>query len=397
MSSFTSPVSGTTTPVLHQPVHEAVQWPVSSFAMDSSNLTSVSHFQCCSGLFSRVRDCWERFKAWVGNCFRWTRPTPAAIENQTGKSSDAIVKSLKAELRHAAKEMRQEPLKAFQYSEGSFTTPIHTEEVQVGNRRVGIAHAQGRRDSMEDAHLATEFEVEIAGRKYPVQLFGIFDGHGGPDAAQYVRDHLSQEVHEALIENNPEKLSKAGVWKALKKACVRINLSLKDQCPQMSFDQGTTATFALMLNHKLWTANVGDSRTLLDNHGTVEQLSCDAKPNVGRFHRGIRKRGGRVIDVVGVPRVNGDLAVARSFGDNRLNGAISARPKITMKRMGKITPGSNLILCCDGVTDVARTRDLASAAHAQRFTPPAAFAGHCVQSAYAAGSTDNLSLMVVRI
>ncbi|MES2123044.1 MAG: PP2C family protein-serine/threonine phosphatase [Chlamydiota bacterium] len=397
MSSPTRPVSGASTPVTPQPVHEVGKRPSLSSAFDSSSLTSMSHFQCCSGFFSGLRSCWERFKEWIGRCLGRTTLTPAVRENRFGKSSDAIIKSLKSELRHAAKQMSQEPQKPLQYSEGPFTTAIHTEEVQVGNRRVGIAHAQGRRPSMEDAHLATEFEVEIAGTKYPVQLFGIFDGHGGPEAAQYVRDHLRQEVHEALIENNPQKLSKAGVWKALKRACVRLNLSLKDNCPQMSFNQGTTATFALILNHKLWTANVGDSRTILDNHGSPVQLSSDAKPNVGRFHRGIKKRGGQVINVVDVPRVNGDLAVARSFGDNRLNGAISARPKITMRRLSKVAPGSNLLLCCDGVTDVASSRNLVHAAHAQRFAPPAVFAGNCVQSAYAAGSTDNLSLMVVKL
>ncbi len=58
--------------------------------------------------------------------------------------------------------------------------------------------------------------------------------------------------------------------------------------------QGTTATFALTLNGKLWTANVGDARTVLDQQGVPLQLSEDAKPDHPRYRRGIEHRGGHI-------------------------------------------------------------------------------------------------------
>ncbi|OGN58689.1 MAG: hypothetical protein A3C42_01330 [Chlamydiae bacterium RIFCSPHIGHO2_02_FULL_45_9] len=50
---------------------------------------------------------------------------------------------------------------------------------------------------------------------------------------------------------------------------------------------GTTATVAMILDGKLWTANVGDSRTILDNG---IQLSEDAKPTDTHYRKGIENQ-----------------------------------------------------------------------------------------------------------
>lgn len=368
-----------------------------------SSLSSMdSHFEFCSGASNFIKNGWRSFTSFIralwNRCFGGSSPSASARENRLDKSAGSIHKALSAEMRHCAKQMAEEPMKPFQYvNQDPFFGSV-AEEMVVGNMQVGIAHAQGRRPTMEDEHLAVAFNVEIAGKVYPLQLFGIFDGHGGSAAAQYVRNNLRQELHEALNEFNGNGLTEAGIWKALKRACTRLDHNLKSAYPSHDgFSQGTTATIAMVLNEQLWTANVGDSRTILDNHGRAEQLSCDAKPNDSRFRKGIENRGGAVRTVFGVPRVNGDLAVARSFGDHRLGSAVSARPKITMKPLSEIQSGSQLILCCDGITDVARSADLAQAVHTNRFQPVSAVARNLVYSAYFAGSTDNLSAMVVKI
>lgn len=110
-----------------------------------------------------------------------------------------------------------------------------------------------------------------------------------------------------------------------------------------------------------------------------------------------RKSGGGKVINNGIPRVNGDLAVARAIGDHRHNGAISARPKITKKPMSEIQPGSHLILCCDGIYDVSRTVDVVAAAHANRALSPGILARNIIYSAFQAGSNDNLSALVVKI
>lgn len=48
---------------------------------------------------------------------------------------------------------------------------------------------QGWRVSMEDSHIA---DLDLGGNKNH-HLFGVFDGHGGMEVAEYVKRHFTQE------------------------------------------------------------------------------------------------------------------------------------------------------------------------------------------------------------
>lgn len=320
--------------------------------------------------------------------------SPSERENRLPQTAN-IDRRLVNQMQRSQRQMEQEPVKGFQYTAAPAQWDAHDEI--VGGMPVGYSHIQGRRPEMEDEHLAISFPLNVAGRNYPVKLFGIFDGHGGPMAARYVRDNLQRKLQETLIEYNQEGLTDAGIWKALKMTCVRLNRDFKDTQGIIANRQGTTATIAMILDNKVWTGNVGDARIALDNNGTPIQLTEDAKPSDARYRKGIENRDGQVVIVHGVPRVNGDLAVARAIGDHRLNGAISARAKITMKPLSEIQPGSHLILCCDGVYDVARTIDTVGVAHQNRALSPGNLAKNITHSAYHSGSTDNISAMVVQV
>jgi len=349
-----------------------------------------------SGIWKSIVDF---FKSCL-SCFGlFSRPTQSAApvvsvdrENRLISRPDEIHRRLNLQMRRAKEQMDHEPVKNFRYTPAPAGMEAHEE--RVGNLPVGICHAQGRRPTMEDEHIATSFNLRIGDRNYPVQLFGIFDGHGGNAASRYVRDHLKEKLEQALQQYNPSGLSEAGIWRALKVAFVRLN---QDFRRTGILDEGTTATMAMILDGNLWTANVGDSRTVLDNGGEFVRLTEDGKPSEQRYKKGIENRGGRVIDVAGVPRVNGLLAVARAIGDHGLNGAISARPKITVMPLSEIRRESHLILCCDGIYDVARTRDIVASAHVHRNESAAALAKNIVNSAYIAGSGDNLSCLVVKL
>ncbi len=302
---------------------------------------------------------------------------------------------LAKQMQYGMEQMAKEPVKSFQYHNAPSNWDMHEEK--VGNYQVGISHDQGERPTMEDEHLATSFNLTIGGKNYPIQLFGIFDGHGGGEASKFVRDHLKMELEKSLQEFNADGLSEKGIWQALKVTMVYLDSAFHAQNPTVAKRAGTTATVAMVLDGKIWTANVGDSRTVLDNNGTPIQLSEDAKPDATRYRRTIEKLGGKVVfDGKKPPRINGDLAVARAIGDHRLQG-VSPRPKITVKPLSEIQQGSHLILACDGIYDVARTKDVVSAVHANRTCSVGALARNITYSAYQSRSGDNLSAMVIRI
>merc|ERR1719436_764449 len=77
--------------------------------------------------------------------------------------------------------------------------------------------------------------------------------------------------------------------------------------------------------HTLRVGNIGDSRVLLgradgtlaEGQGTDGGLTTDHKPDHPSERARIERTGGTVQDVMGVARVNGDLAVSRAFGDSQ--------------------------------------------------------------------------------
>lgn len=309
--------------------------------------------------------------------------TPEMRSRRIRQGTELIAGKLRNQFKHAQNQAAQEPDKAFQYLAAPGNFQGHAQSERIAGHDVGVCHFIGRRPTMEDEHLTTSFNLNVGGRAYPVQLFGIFDGHGGGQASRYVRDNLERELHETLNEFCAGGLTDEAIWNALKITFVRLKEEFNER------QSGTTATVAIILDGKLWNANVGDSRTILDNG---IQLSEDAKPTDPRYRQGIENRGGMVF----FNRVNGNLAVARAVGDHNV-GAISARPKITVYPLSMIPRGSHLILTCDGIYDVSSTRQVAAAVRAHRNQSAAELAKNIVYSAYEANSRDNLSALVVKL
>ncbi|MCX6987634.1 MAG: PP2C family protein-serine/threonine phosphatase [Chlamydiae bacterium] len=323
-------------------------------------------------------------------------------ENRIRTGPDAIKRKLTKELAYAKEQKDIEEDKGFAYQpatgdiQGRDRTSPTFERHNVLGRDVGICHFIGKRAEMEDEHLATSFDLKVGGEVYPVSLFGVFDGHGGGQASAYVRDNLQKKLVEMLIRFCPNELTNEGIWNALKLTFVGLNKDLAH--PRA----GTTATVSMILDGKLWTANVGDSRTILDD---ATQLSEDAKPNDSRYRQGIEDRGGIVTNRWNdAPRINRVLAVGRAIGDHLIRGVddnslrpVSARPKITMIPLSEIELGTHLILACDGIYDVASTRQVAQGVKGDKDGSSMQLAQNIVHSAYMAGSKDNLSALVVKL
>lgn len=51
---------------------------------------------------------------------------------------------------------------------------------------------------MEDSHIVHKFEYLPPPADGPCALFGVYDGHGGPQVAQFVSRHLVDELLKAL-------------------------------------------------------------------------------------------------------------------------------------------------------------------------------------------------------
>lgn len=265
----------------------------------------------------------------------------------------------------------------------------------VGPWQTGISSTQGKRPTMEDTDIAEADFVMIGGNKIDFQLFGVFDGHGGSAVSRAVKHQIMASFKTQLAAENG--ISDGHIFRALKKTFKELdkqNLAYREQ--------GTCATTAVIINGKVYVANVGDSRTILvKQNGETVQASEDAKPTSPRFKKKIYNHGGTVFFG---GRVDGDLATARAIGDHRFMHSVNGEakkcvvpdPKITCYSLEDFINGY-LILACDGVYDVAISKEVGNAVHEMAVLGKNAgeMAPRIVEGAIRNGSTDNVSAMVV--
>ena len=300
---------------------------------------------------------------------------------------------------HMQKQRSQfsDPLDFKKLSQTPCNFPIHTEIAKLPNMSVGIAHAQGQRPTMEDVHVASSgnfaFDPPIA-----YEIVGIIDGHRGDETAKFVAAQIQKEIETAVQKYGT---SDDGIRMALKEAFVQLDAKLACKIGNTS---GAVAVISLKIGSHLWTANTGDCRAILKVGKNVTQLSEDAKPETPRFKKSIEKRGGSVLLGAGhTPRVNGILSTGRAFGDKGkdLRGkdghyVMSPRPKITKIDLQPYQDECRrilLILACDGIWDVATSREAGTVVGKS----PQEDATALVRGALNGKSSDNCSALVAEL
>jgi len=134
-------------------------------------------------------------------------------------------------------------------------------------------------------------------------LFGVFDGHGGREVAEYARENFKKKFMK-------QKTFKDGNYKqALTDAFLSLDKDLKNE--EFAQDCGATACVTFVTKDKIFCANAGDSRAVLSKGKKAVPLSEDHKPNNREEYQRIQKAG----HTVSMERVDGELALSRAFGD----------------------------------------------------------------------------------
>lgn len=128
-----------------------------------------------------------------------------------------------------------------------------------------------------------------------IHFFGVFDGHGqfGTECSNFVRDRLV----EALLEE-PSLLDDP--TNAYNSAFQRTNQELHESGIDDSMS-GTTAITVLVIEDKIFVANVGDSRAVIafksGDKVLAEDLSCDQTPFRRDEYERVKACGARVLSV----------------------------------------------------------------------------------------------------
>ncbi len=244
----------------------------------------------------------------------------------------------------------------------------------------GFSSLRGKRASMEDFHDTKISKVD----SQVIGLFGVFDGHGGSRAAEYVKKHLFDNLlkHPKFIDDT--KLAIAEAYKQTDQDYLKTEIS-------QSRDAGSTASTALLVGDRLLVANVGDSRAVISRGGKAVALSTDHKPNRTDERQRIEDAGG-VVMWAGTWRVGGVLAVSRAFGDRLLKQYVVADPEI---QEDTIKEGVDfLVLASDGLWDVVSNQDAVSMVATIPDAEEAA--NKLTGEAFRRGSADNITCVIVR-
>lgn len=215
-------------------------------------------------------------------------------------------------------------------------------------------------------------------------LFAIFDGHVSQEVPDYLRSNLFNNI-----------LKEPDFWNETENAVRRAYQITDEKILKKSADLGkggSTAVTAILINcQKLVVANIGDSRAVICRNGKAKQLSVDHEPD--RERKDIEDRGGFVTKFPGdVARVDGQLAVARAFGDKTIKDHLSSEPHVTVEMIDDDT--EFVILASDGIWHVMNNQEAVDCVKDVKEARAAAKA--LIEEALKRNSTDDISVVVVR-
>ncbi|XP_030539464.2 probable protein phosphatase 2C 27 isoform X2 [Rhodamnia argentea] len=259
--------------------------------------------------------------------------------------------------------------------------------------RSGSCSDIGPKQSMEDEHICIDNLREHLGAAAefpcPGAFYGVFDGHGGTDAASFVRENILRFIVEDTHFPDCAK-------KAIKSAFLKADSAFANVG---SFDSssGTTVLTALIRGRTMLIANAGDCRAVLGKRGKAIELSKDHKPDSTSERLRIEELGGVVYDGY----LNGDLSVARAIGDWHMKGREGSSSPLTaepeLQEMVLCEEDEFLILGCDGLWDVMSSQCAVTIVRKELMihNDPERCSRELIREALNRETCDNLTVVVV--
>eukprot|EP00005_Dracoamoeba_jomungandri_P005332 CAMPEP_0174251742 /NCGR_PEP_ID=MMETSP0439-20130205/1469_1 /TAXON_ID=0 /ORGANISM="Stereomyxa ramosa, Strain Chinc5" /LENGTH=371 /DNA_ID=CAMNT_0015332141 /DNA_START=1 /DNA_END=1116 /DNA_ORIENTATION=- len=291
-----------------------------------------------------------------------------------------------------------------------------------------VCSIQGMRKTQEDAHtVLTQKEKklkesspsleqpEASTTDYPFSFFGVFDGHGGDTASEYVQSNL-HNLFAAKIKNSSEPIDYA---QCLRESFLQVEEEWLAKVSSSLDSSGTTAAVAVVIDDELIVGNVGDSEIVICTEDTQAHTLSELhhpKKNENEKQR-VQDVGGRLfMDRVGHPVFNPSvmsIAVSRAIGDYGYkakeltmgkNSGLIADPFIDQVTL--TTNHRFIIIACDGLWDVMTAQEAADFVMEHypqtgkgkvTFQKCQEVVDSLVQTAYEKGSTDNITALLVLV
>ncbi|VAH23583.1 unnamed protein product [Triticum turgidum subsp. durum] len=196
-------------------------------------------------------------------------------------------------------------------------------------------------------------------------------GHGGSRAAEYLKEHLFENLMKHPQFMSDTKLAISETYK-------KTDSDFLDSEINTHRDDGSTASTAVLLGNHLYVANLLHS--LMITSQTEVMRGNELRVLVG------------LLCGPGTWRVGGVLAMSRAFGNRLLKQFVVAEPEIQDQEIDDEM--EFLILASDGLWDVVPNEDAVSLVKMEE--DPEAAARKLTETAFGRGSGDNITCVVVK-
>ena len=249
--------------------------------------------------------------------------------------------------------------------------------------RFTVFQDHGDREYLED-YAQMWLQINIEGGDHLCAFFGVYDGHGGTEAAKYARDHLIKTIRESPkfwsgIDDQVVSAIREGFHKVHEAMYKEMWPHWMTRKPEQLCFLGTTASICFVTRGKLFVANVGDSGIVLARKDPQEpikwranRMTKDHRPEDEVEFARICSAGGKVVRahdmqkvVWSKPTINVNLGkiyyknicglnIARSLGDfwsyNSISGKCitSPEPDVYVYKLNMMTDKC-IILDSDGL------------------------------------------------
>jgi len=255
----------------------------------------------------------------------------------------------------------------------------------------GLPEEEGGRSRNEDNYLVCHRgEARWLHREQPHTepsdgdgvLLAVLDGIGGHDEGHVASGAAAKVLAKLYQPGAPQRPTRV-LTRYIHESHQKLHYRARG--PDGRVRMGTTLLACWILQGTMSWVNVGDSRLYLMRAGRLSQLSVDQTRNA------FLVRDGK-------PPVNGGDHLAQGFiyGSRGLGHDQQLRIEDDLDN-GKVmlSPHDVLLLCTDGVSEVLSEAEMADLL--LRLPDPQQCADRLVAAALAAGSTDNLTALILRV
>ena len=218
-----------------------------------------------------------------------------------------------------------------------------------------------------------------------LSLFALFDGHGGKNVAEYLKNNFCDVLTKKIKENQNLHLTEI-----LKDTIISIDKDIEKL--KNVKECGSTGTIVIIDNDMIYSVNVGDSKSFYINDKEAIQMTedhnCQNKIEVER----VKKKNVKVFN----GRVFGCLCLTRTFGDTDFKECgIDCEPHIQ-----EISINENkinyIVIASDGIWDIVDDKQLFKMKNELKNENSEEFCNNLVEYSLKGGSKDNISCIVLK-